>query len=150
MTKPEDGYTLIELIVVMAIMALISATALPYLGFQKQRDVLSTASDTVMSALQDAQSRAVSRNRPSVVQFDALTRTITVDGKAVPQSLPDQVTVKAVAIRQGATNTTARYVFLPTGESSGGAITLTFGGDSRRIEINWLTGAIQSLKGPAT
>ena len=149
MSKGQDGYTLIELLVVMALIAVLSATALPYLGVQRLRNTLATDSDSFVAALQEAQTKAVSRNRPTIVQFDAKTRTISIDGVASPVALSAQVTVKAVAVRQ-ADPSIARYVFLPTGESSGGAITLTFQGESRRIEINWLTGAITNTGAPAS
>ena len=70
MTRP--GFTIIELIVVLAIFAITAATTLPFLGRFQQRETLTTISEDVTRALRTAQHKAMAGEHDAHwgVQFD--------------------------------------------------------------------------------
>ncbi len=64
-----NGFTLIEMIVVVAIVAMIFAFAAPYTFSAIRAASLSTAGDTLMQKISLAQQRALTENRPIGLDF---------------------------------------------------------------------------------
>lgn len=65
----QSGFTLIELVVVLAIAGLIFAFGTPYAFSSMQAASLTSVGDTVMQKISQAQQRAVSENRVVALQF---------------------------------------------------------------------------------
>jgi prepilin-type N-terminal cleavage/methylation domain-containing protein len=64
------GFSLIELIVVIAIFATIAATAIPYMTGWIFREDYRNASQQLLQVLQQGRSLAISQNREHQVEFD--------------------------------------------------------------------------------
>lgn len=71
----RPGFTIIELIIVIAIFAITAATTLPFLGRFQQRETLSTITDDVTRALRTAQHKAMSGEQDTQwgVRFEPAT-----------------------------------------------------------------------------
>jgi type IV fimbrial biogenesis protein FimT len=83
--QKQAGFTLIELVVVMAIAAILLTIALPNLiGWTPQKRLQSAASD-IQGALHVARMGAVKGNTSGVVVFETANDryTVTVDGRTV-------------------------------------------------------------------
>jgi general secretion pathway protein H len=134
------GFTLVEMLAAITILALVMALALPAVRRPPDRLRLEAAARTVASALRLARATAVARNAEVVLAVDADRRVI--ESPAVPTTRIDADIAVAMTIaapeRRGRGAGAIR--FFPDGTSSGGDITLTLGARRARIEANWLTG----------
>jgi general secretion pathway protein H len=75
-----DGFTLIEIVVVLAILAVMTALVLPSVGTGSETLRLRTEAGRVAAVLREARLQAVSQRRPTRVAFDALRNTVAVTG----------------------------------------------------------------------
>ena len=72
----SSGFTLIELMVVIAIMAILSSIAMPALGSMIAGNELNTAQENIINALKKARSMAVAHSTLSTVTVNAAARTV--------------------------------------------------------------------------
>jgi prepilin-type N-terminal cleavage/methylation domain-containing protein len=66
----QEGVTLLEMLIVLSIIALLTAAALPSFAEWRQGARYREAARAVASALREARSIAIARNRESRVEFD--------------------------------------------------------------------------------
>jgi type II secretion system protein H len=78
----QDGFSLIELFIVIALAGLIAAIGVPSLISMRNKANLRESASDVMSAFKKAQTEAVARNTSVAVAFGAGTCTIFVDDGA--------------------------------------------------------------------
>ena len=142
----QDGFTLIELVVVIVLLALVAAIAVPSAG---RLIDLSTPSDDVerlAAALRQARMAAIVEGRPRHVFIDPARRQWR-HGKDVGtfDSIASITTaVPPVGRRE---NGMSSIVFLPNGSATGGRIALSDGHLRRNVTIDWLTGGV-AIAGP--
>ena len=72
------GFTLLELMVVLAIMALLVALVPPLVSGASDRVALKGAARQLAAGLRFARSQAIARNRPAVLQLDLKARRYTL------------------------------------------------------------------------
>jgi general secretion pathway protein H len=145
----EEGSSLIELLVVLAILALVAAIALPGAQMPGQGPSLRLVAADIATRLRAARSLAIAQQREVAFSFDSGTRTYGVAGLGTPRPLPAAVEVSITTARQYVRDAgEARLVFYSDGTSSGGAIRLA---DQRQrvvIGVAWLTGAVHVDRDP--
>jgi general secretion pathway protein H len=145
MNRPQltpDGFTLLETVCVMAIIAMLAAVLLPLLPRATSRPRLEAyAMET--AALLNKDRTAAMRTRLAV--------STQVDGRAIRSGssprvvrIPDDVSVDAV-LPQRCADVPARHTisFFATGMSCGGTITLSRLGAGYEVRVNWVTGGIE-------
>ncbi|MCP3442025.1 GspH/FimT family pseudopilin [Bradyrhizobium sp. CCGUVB14] len=133
----SGGFSLIETLVVLSIMALVSAAVLA----AKPRTAaarINAEARSMAASLQLARSRARARNAEIVVGVDTQNgRFGTADAmRRLPVGMDVSLTVAATE-RHGAVGGVRFY---PDGRSSGGEILLTYRGRTERVVVNWFTG----------
>jgi general secretion pathway protein H len=135
-----DGFTLIEMLVVLAILALAATVALPYVPTSKREPSLAAVSDEIAAGLRLARSLAISAAEATTVEIDLKRRELRFpDGSSV--GIGRSRTMTAIVGRETVdANGTATIAFLPQGGSSGAEIVLSEGMGSVIVEVNWLTG----------
>lgn len=134
------GFTLVEMLAVMTILALLAALTLPALRPPPDRLRLEAAARTVASALRLSRAKAIAINGDVVLAIDAERRLF--ESSAVPATRIDRDIAVAMTLaapeRRGRSAGAIR--FFADGTASGGNIVLTLGARHARIEVNWLTG----------
>jgi len=94
--QSERGFTLFELVVVVAMIATLSAIALPVLTESTNRNAVWTASEQIGSQIRQARLKAITRNQNFRVQFDCPAvgqyRILAVQDDPVIDDDPDRCT----------------------------------------------------------
>lgn len=141
------GFTLSEMLVVLAILAITAALAMPFTRQSVATQDFNGFSRSLAGLLREARLQAISQNRDTVVTFDFKQRLASLvderKGNARRRlEIPKTMTVAAVTARGDVSDEGATYRFFADGGATGGQIRLTSGNLTRSIEINWLTGNI--------
>jgi general secretion pathway protein H len=139
----EAGFTLLELLVVLAIIAGAATLALP--SFQRTAPRLETraVAQTLAADLRRLRSEAVARGQETrlVVEHDA-HRYVAVPGPGARQ-LPADLELTYVSSLSGAVAPVRQQLrFRPDGSSTGGSLDLSRAGKTWRIDVDWLTGRV--------
>jgi general secretion pathway protein H len=144
----ENGWSLIEMLVVLAILALIAAVALPGTPIMGRGPSLGLVAADMAARLRAARSLAMAQDRDVVFALDTDRRTYGVAGVGASQTIPAtiglSVTTARTLIRE---NKEAQLVFFSDGTSSGGTVRLTDQHQSVAIGVEWLTGAVHIERG---
>ncbi|WP_258052242.1 GspH/FimT family pseudopilin [Mesorhizobium sp. INR15] len=136
----EAGFTLVEMLVVLAIMAVVAAIAAPGIVQRYRSESLETSSNEIVSGFRMSRTLAIATARPQRIVIDASGRTIRFDDRHV-LNLPEDVKLRVTTGRETMLDGhQAVLTFLPDGSSSGLEIDLQRAAQTARIEVNWLTG----------
>ncbi len=141
------GFTLLELMVVLAIAALIASITLPNLRLPGFASDAAKAARQIASGLADARQAAIFSNRESRLILDMENKTFSVGtGPPVKLSGIEKLTL-LTAERDVLAENRGTIRFFPDGSAGGGEISVEDEtGATARLRINWLTGRI-SLDG---
>jgi general secretion pathway protein H len=139
----EGGFTLLEMVCVIALIAMLAAVLLPLVPRQTSRSRLQAYALQTASLLKGDHNAAIRRHRDVVTFVDPRARAIRSGATAQTVRIPDDVRVDAVlpqTCRQHAVLSTIS--FFADGMSCGGAVTLSRLDTAYDIRVNWLTGRI--------
>jgi general secretion pathway protein H len=139
-SRTSAGFTLLEALMVLAIIGLVAAVALPALRRPPDKLRLEAATRTLMSALRFSRVEAIARNDDVIVTMHVDRRILESSaGSAlqIDQDISVEMIFAAVERRRSAAGVIR---FFPDGTSSGGDIILTLSKRRARISVNWLTG----------
>jgi general secretion pathway protein H len=138
----ERGFTLIEMIVVIAVMA-IAVAMLEQIGRRPGDTTRMRAADReIADTLRLARSQAVMENRRVAVVFDVASGSWYL-APGPRRSLPDGVRARLLTTRgEVADPTLGRIGFRPDGSSSGGRLTLDGNAMTMAIGVDWLSGRV--------
>jgi general secretion pathway protein H len=140
----EDGFTLLEIVCIVAILAILSAILLPAFPRGTSRARLEAYAIEAAALLKADRNAALRRRVQVATQIDAPGRTIRSGATGRTLRVPDDVGFDAVLAsrcNQRAAGPTIR--FFATGMSCGGVIALTRPGSGYEIRVNWLTGGVE-------
>lgn len=142
-SNTTGGYTLIELIVVLVVVGLASVMAMPFVRPQASRVEMSAK--RIASAAQTARLKAISTGREASLELDPNIRGIRVDGVAEDLVLSKTTSVEfQPAAGIDARQPGYRTIFYPDGSSTGGAFILKDQAKVIIIQIDWLTGTVNT------
>ena len=134
------GFTLVEMLVVLAIMALVAAIAAPGLVSHYRTKSLETVAGEITMRLRLSRTSAIATARPRLVVVDLGSRLIRF-GERDSLALPDDVKMTVVTGQETVVaDRQTVLTFLPDGRASGMDIALEQKGRTARIAVNWLTG----------
>lgn len=145
---PEAGSTLVELLVVLAIIALAAGIAVPGLMQKYKTQDLAAFTDDLANRLRLARTLAIATSRPQRIQFNIETGTIRF-GSSIERHLPPDT---AMTITTGLETTSsdhqATLTFLSNGGASGMEINLQSPAKNFVVDVHWLTGltAVRELR----
>jgi general secretion pathway protein H len=140
----ERGFTLLEIVCVLAIIALLAAVLLPFIPRETSRSRLQAYALQAATLLKADRNAAI-RDRTNVATVvDAQARAIRSGASRAVIRIPDDVRFDALlpqTCRQRAAFSTID--FFANGTSCGGTIALTRLDAGFEIRVNWLTGRIE-------
>lgn len=136
----DAGYTLIEMLVVLAIIALVSAVVLPSLTRPSENLRLQTAAREIVGALRLTRTTAIARNTAMVMEIDVEQRTFQSPAVSLRKFASDVTAQLKIAEPERTTKSTGGFRFFPDGSSTGGDLVLALHGKQTTICVHWLTG----------
>jgi general secretion pathway protein H len=138
----EAGYTLLELMVVLAIFSLAAALVLPRIGAGGERVALKSAALQLAAGLRATRTEAMSASKETSLILDVKQRRYWADGAVKLRALPNGISI-LTGSKPGEPIATTRAAvrFQPDGSASGGWIGLRSKTQAADITIDWLTGA---------
>lgn len=130
--RASGGFTLVEILVVLAILGLAIALGAGAVPRRSAGLDLAIETDTLAGALREARARAIAQSRP--ITFGPLQagEGWILDG--FPHWLPPKLRVALAG--------PASVVFAPDGSATAARITLVGEGRSTALRIDWLTGEV--------
>lgn len=142
-SDPQAGFTLIEIVCVLAILSIALAIVLPAIPTRTSRPQVQALALRAAAVLEADRNAAVRQGREVTTYVNAPARTIRAGASATEIVVPDDVTMEtALASRCNGRQEQSRIRYFPSGLSCGGTIALTRDGRGYRIQINWLTGGV--------
>ena len=140
------GVTLLELLIVLMIVAIVTAVVIPTFGGGVSNVELRGAARSLASGLRLARSEAVSQRRETFLVIDVAGRRFKVDKDPQEHALPRGVELKLFTAQKDLVDEKVGSIrFYPDGGSNGGRITVGSGERKYEVDIDWLTGRIAIL-----
>jgi general secretion pathway protein H len=144
----ERGFTLVELLVVLAIAGALLAVAPVALQRYKESADYRDTLRTIAAGLTEARNAAITGGRVVAFSVDLAGRQYGVDG-GVRRELPESLVVRATVADTDLAGNIARIRFFPGGNATGGSIeVIRSSGAGARLRTDWLDGRV-SLEGLA-
>lgn len=141
--RRRAGFTLFELLVVLALLGLVLALVPPLLSRGSAATELRIAAREVAAGLRQARSRAISRNGEIAVVIDVDKRAFRVDGDPRPRLLKGRVDLALLTAESELVNAgTGAIRFYGDGTSTGGRVRITGVKGAREVAVDWLTGQV--------
>ena len=140
MNAVSRGFTLLELLVVLAVISLVAAVSLPYLRFGGID--ARTAAQDLSAELGLARARALATRHPANLVIDANARRFGLEG-ALDHDIPKGLTLTWTLPSGQVEGGRGAITFFPDGGSTGGRLLLSGRGKDAAIEIDWLAGSIR-------
>jgi general secretion pathway protein H len=142
--RREQGFTLLELIVVLAIVSLVAVALAPIANPWRQGGTIDVAAREVVIGLRAARTAAIHTNREATVTFDAAAGEYWSDASPSHRALPAQITV---GLGSGESSV-GQVRFFPDGGASGGTIVLKEAHRSAVIKVDAMSGKATFHVGP--
>jgi general secretion pathway protein H len=142
----ERGFTLLEMVCVIALVAMVAAVLMPLVPRNTSRARLQGYAIEAASLLKADRNAAIRRGSEVSTLVDASSRAIRSGATAQLIRVPDDVRFEALlpqSCRQRAALSTIS--FFADGMSCGGAIALTRLDSSYEVRVNWLTGRVEVI-----
>ncbi len=140
--RRDGGFTLIEMLVVLAVLALIVGLIVSRGPARSQRLETDAAARGLVGALRVARAQAIAQNRPVGVSVDVAGHAYRT-GDGTLRTLPPALAISVTTVTgQTAGDRLGAISFAPDGSSTGGRIELAESGRVVRIGVDWLTGRV--------
>ena len=144
--RTAGGFTLMELLVVLGVLGLVLALAVPSFSRALPALELRTDARNVASALREARALAIGRNQETTLTIDAEQRSLRLGDGAPIRLSPHLGMSLLTAGSETAETGTGGISFFPDGTSTGGRITLVLGERQRHVVVDWLAGTVSIVE----
>jgi len=142
----QAGVTLLELLIVIALMGIVAALVVPMFGGPVSTSELRATARQLAAGLRLARSEAVSERRETFLVVDVAGKRFKVDREAREHALPSKVDLKLFTAQNDLVSENVGSIrFYPDGGSNGGRITVASGARKFDVDVDWLTGRVAIL-----
>ncbi len=140
----ERGFTLLEIVCVLAIVALLAAVLLPFIPHETSRSRLQAYALQAATLLKADRNAAIRDRSDVATVVDTQGRAIRSGASRAVIRIPDDVRFDALLPQTCRQRTALSTIsFFANGTSCGGTIALTRFDAGFEIRVNWLTGRIE-------
>jgi len=140
----ERGFTLLEMVCVLALIAMMAAVLLPFMPRHTSRSRLQGYVLQTAALLKEDRNVAIRRGTAVATLVDTRSRLIRSGSSADVVRIPDDVYFEAVLPRTcNQREALSTISFFASGMSCGGAVALTRADVGYEVRVNWLTGRIE-------
>jgi len=140
----ERGFTLLEMVCVLALIAMMAAVLLPLIPRHTSRARLQAYALQAAAVLKEDRNAAIRRGTGVATLVDAGSRLIrsgaTADVIRIPEDVRFEALLPRTCERREALSTIS---FFASGMSCGGTIALTRLDVGYEVRVNWLTGRVE-------
>lgn len=143
LSRAERGFTLIEMLVVLAILAMMMA-GVPRVFAGLPSLKLRAAADSMAGSLRGLHDSAIRRGSPQTLVLDLVARTYITTADPVQRRLPevvDRIEAQGRSVLQPGAPFQVR--FFPDGSATASTILLRNGARSETVTVDWLTGQVR-------
>ena len=140
--RAQRGFSLLEIMLVMALIAIIGVLAGTAMTGGIERMQLRSSAKEIASALRHARARAIATGQPQGFAIDPVAGawTTTTDDKGEVPSRIDVVFTGAREVQPA--SGTGAIMFFSDGASTGGRVQLRYRDAAWNIEVGWLIGDV--------
>ena len=140
----EDGFTLLEVVCVVAILAILAAILVPVLPRGTSRAQLESYAIATAALLKADRNAAMRRRTQIATQVDAASRSVRSGATGRVIRVPLDVAFDTLLSARCYQSPAGRTIhFFSSGMSCGGVIALTRLGTSYEVRVNWFTGGVE-------
>jgi general secretion pathway protein H len=140
----EEGFTLLEMVCIIAVIAMMAAVLLPNIPRNTSRPRLEAYAVEMASLLKADRTAAIRQRAQVATQINAGARSLRSGSTGQILRVPDDVVFEALLpSRCNGRPALSAISFFPNGISCGGTVTLSRLGTRYEIRVNWLTGGIE-------
>jgi general secretion pathway protein H len=144
--RGEAGFTLIEMLVVVAVMGFALGLIITRGPVRSQSLEMKAAVNEVAQGLRLARSRAIATNTPVQFAVDVPARSFRID-RGAPTILPSSLSIAMTAVSQETLGSRLGAIrFNGDGSATGGRIELADGQRRAQVGVDWLTGRVSVLQ----
>lgn len=137
----HSGFSLVEMMIVLALIGLFAAISLPYNSGAADRTRLLSVSRALAARFTASRAQAVFENAPLRLQIDPSTRNIVDATGRMLEAIPSDFTIAITSAQEESIAGESAIIFFADGGSTGGSVLLSKGSISTAIKVNWLSGA---------
>ena len=139
-----DGFTLLEMVVVLAIIAVVMALSVPMFDTAFPGAQVKSAAHNLASGLRYTRDQAITTNRSTAFVINTQKRQYGMDGDLSFRKLPPELILSLkTAHSEVVDDYTGRIRFFPDGSSTGGRITLADRGRIYSVMVDWILGRVR-------
>ncbi len=139
----QGGFTSIELLAVIAILAMVLATTVVLTQPSTARTELKAATARIASILRNTRTNAILQRSDRAVLVDVSRRLVWSRANKPATAISKKIRLAVTSAQsQNRRNGVAGIKFYPNGSSSGATIRLYGSGQINEIRVNWLTGRV--------
>ena len=140
----EDGFTLLEIVCVMAMISILAALILPAIPRGTSRTRLEAFALQTAALLKTDRLAAMQRRMRVATELDPISHSIRSGATGSTIVFPGDVGFDALLASRCNQRAAGRTIdFFPSGMSCGGTIALLRPGGGFQVRVNWLTGGVE-------
>lgn len=145
------GFTLLETVCMMAIVAMLAALVLPAIPRSTSRAKLEAYAMAAAAVLKSDRNAAMRRGSRVVTEVRPEARLVRSGASGRALRLPNDVGFEAVLAARCAGHATGDTIdFFPSGMSCGGTLLLSRPGTTFTVRVTWLTGGVEIVRSAAS
>ena len=134
----QRGFSLMEMMIVIAIVGVLAAIAMPAFSSWKERQAVSNAAGSLLTHLKQARNLAMAENRSVSITFSSSAYTFDADTTGSCGPCKDEVISYSQFSGSLSVSPTTTRTFSSRGTANSGDMTLSASGNSKILTMNVL------------